>query len=445
MQSPPVRRATPKTIQVNYLARVEGEGALTVVFDGDRAREVRLDIFEPPRFIEGILRGRDRLEVPDITARICGICPFSHQLASAIALEAALGLQVTPGIRALRRLVHCGSWIESHVLHAFLLHAPDFLGYDDAIAMSREHGDLVRTALRLKKAGNALCTAVGGREIHPVNLRVGGFWRAPRKDELARVVPELLWARDAAVALVPVLARLPFPAFERDYELLALVHPEEYAFFEGRLVSSRGLDFEVADYAAHVTEEHVQRSNALHSRLRGGQAPHVGPLARFNLSFDRLRPIAQKAAQKARIAPGLSNPFKTLLVRAVEVIHCLDEALAIIAGYEPPPEGHVAVPAGPGTGAGAVEAPRGTLYHGYTLDQGGLVARARIVAPTSHNLAVMEEDLFELAPQLAALKHDAATLLAEQAVRNYDPCISCATHFLTLRREGGGAVPGEAS
>jgi sulfhydrogenase subunit alpha len=426
---------TPKTIHVSYLARVEGEGALTVVFQGDRAKEVRLDIFEPPRFVEGLLRGRDRLEVPDLVARICGICPFAHQTASSLALERALGLELPPALRALRRLIHCGSWIESHVLHAFLLHAPDFLGYDDVVAMSKDHGDVVRTALRLKKIGNALCAAVGGREIHPVNLRVGGFWRAPRRDELTPLLPDLAWARTAAEEAIPTLAALPFPALERDYELVALVHPEEYAFFEGRLVSSKGLDVDVGAYDAHVVEEHVQRSNALHSRLRGGNAPHVGPLARFNLSFDRLAPAAKKAAARAKIGPGLSNPFKTLLVRAVETIHCLDEAIRIIQAYEPPAEGHVDVPRRAAQGAAAVEAPRGTLYHAYEVDDGGLVARAKIVAPTSHNMAVIEEDLFAIAPTLARLDHRAATLLAEQTVRNYDPCISCATHFLTLKVE----------
>jgi sulfhydrogenase subunit alpha len=428
---------TPRTIQVSYLARVEGEGALTVVFDGERAKEVRLDIFEPPRFIEGIVRGRDRLELPDLVARICGICPFAHQTASSIAVERALGLELPAPVRALRRLVHCGSWIESHVLHAFVLHAPDFLGYDDVVAMSRDHGDLVRAALRLKKLGNALCAAVGGREIHPVNLRVGGFWRAPRRDELTPLLPELAWARKTAEELVPVLAELPFPELERDYELLALVHPDEYAFFEGRLVSSKGLDADVAEYDQHLEEEHVQRSNALHSRIRGRGAPHVGPLARFNLSFDRLAPAAKKAASRAGIGPGLANPFKTILVRAVEVIHCLDEAIRIIDGYEPPAEGHVEVPRRAGAGAAIVEAPRGALYHRYELDAGGLVTRAKIVAPTSHNMAVMEEDLFAIAPRLARMKHDAATLLAEQTIRNYDPCISCATHFLTLRIDRG--------
>jgi coenzyme F420-reducing hydrogenase alpha subunit len=424
--------STPRTIHVDYLARVEGEGSLTVVFQGSQAKEVRLDIFEPPRFIEGLLRGRDRLEAPDVTARICGICPFSHQLASSLAIERALSLETTTGIRSLRRLIHAGSWIESHVLHAFMLHAPDFHGYPGAIEMSKDHPELVQAALAVKKIGNALCAAVGGREIHPVNLRVGGFWRAPRKDELLPLVPRLAWARDAVLDLVPTLARLPFPSFDRDYELVALSHPDEYPFFEGRLVSSKGLDLDVADYDQHVVEEHVQRSNALHSRLRGGGVPHVGPLARFNLSYEKLSAPAQTAARKARIEPGLANPFKTLLVRAVEVVHCLDEAVRIIEGYQPPPSGFVEVPRRAGHAGWAVEAPRGVLYHAYTLDQAGLITRAKVVAPTSHNMAVMEQDLFAIAPQLAALKHEAATRLAEQAIRNYDPCISCATHFLTL-------------
>lgn len=428
---------TARTIHVDYLARVEGEGALTVVFQGDQAKEVRLDIFEPPRFIEGLLRGRDRLEAPDITARICGICPFSHQLASALAIEAAAGTAVTPGIRALRRLVAAGSWIESHVLHAFLLHAPDFLGYPGAVEMSADHPELVKAALRVKKIGNALCAAVGGREIHPVNLRVGGFWRAPRRDELTPLLPDLAWARDAVAGLLPALARLPFPAFDRDYELVSLVHPDEYPFFEGRLTSNKGLDVDVAEYDQHVVEEHVQRSNALHSRLKGRGVFHVGPLARFNLSYEKLAPAAQAAARRIKLEPGVMNPFKTLLVRAVEVIHCLDEAARIIEGYAPPPAGFVELPRVAGAAGWAVEAPRGVLYHGYATGPDGLITRAKVVAPTSHNMEVMEEDLFHLAPQLARLEHGAATRLAEQAVRNYDPCISCSTHFLALKVERG--------
>jgi len=428
---------TARTIHVDYLARVEGEGALTVVFQGDQAKEVRLDIFEPPRFIEGLLRGRDRLEAPDVTARICGICPFSHQLASSLAIEQALGVETTPGIRALRRLVAAGSWIESHVLHAFLLHAPDFLGYPGALEMSADHPELVKAALKVKKIGNALCAAVGGREIHPVNLRVGGFWRAPRRDELVPLLPDLAWARDAVAGLLPTLAKLPFPSFDRDYELVALSHPDEYPFFEGRLTSNKGLDIDVADYDQHVVEEHVQRSNALHSKLKGRGVFHVGPLARFNLSYEKLAPAAQAAARTVKLEPGVMNPFKTLLVRAVEVIHCLDEAVRTIEGYQPPPSGFVEIPKQAGSAGWAVEAPRGVLYHAYATGPDGLITRAKVVAPTSHNMEVMEADLFHLAPKLARLEHGAATRLAEQAVRNYDPCISCSTHFLTLKVERG--------
>ncbi len=429
---------TAKTIRVEYLARVEGEGALTIAFQGDRAREVRLDIFEPPRFIEGILRGRSQLDAPDITARICGICPFAHLAASCLAIEDALGLFVGAELRRLRRLIHCGSWIESHVLHAFLLHAPDFLGYQDVLGMAKDHRRQVQAALRLKKAGNALCAAVGGREIHPVNLRLGGFYRAPRRDDLVALLPELAWARQAALDAIPFLAKLPFPELERDYELVALHHPEEYAFFDGRIVSSKGLDIVAAEYDAHVVEEHVQRSNALHSKIRGRGAFLVGPLARFTLNHAQLRPVAKEAAARAGIAPGLKNPFRAILVRAVETVHCLDEAAEIIEDYREPAESHLEVPRRAGSGAAAVEAPRGLLFHAYTVGDDGLIKKARIVAPTSHNLPTMEEDLLHLAPRLARMPHAAATVLAEQAVRNYDPCISCATHFLRLRIERDG-------
>jgi sulfhydrogenase subunit alpha len=427
--------ANARTIQVDYLARVEGEGSLTIQLQGDQVTAVRLGIFEPPRFFEALLRGRAFREAPDITSRICGICPVAYLMSACHAMENALGVRVEGPLRALRRLLYAGEWIESHALHVFLLHAPDFLGYPDAMAMARDHGDWVKKGLRIKKAGNAVVEVLGGREIHPVNVRVGGFYRAPSRQELDSLLPELRWARDASAECLLWMAGFSFPAFERDYELVALRHDSEYPFCEGRLVSSKGLDIDVSDWDAHFVEEQVPHSNALHARIRGRGAYLCGPLARFNLNFEQLSPEVQRLAIGAGLAPPCRNPFHNILVRLVEIVHACEDAVRVIEGYAPPEAPFVEAAPRAATGFGGSEAPRGFLYHRYMLDQAGTILDAKIVPPTSQNQLSIEDDLFAMAAELARLPHEEATHRAEQAIRNHDPCISCATHFLTLAVE----------
>ncbi len=432
--SPPKDGAT-RTIQVDYLARVEGEGSLTIKLEGDRATEVRLGIFEPPRFFEGFLRGRAFREAPDITSRICGICPVAYMMSSCHAIEDALDLRLDGSLRALRRLLYCGEWLQSHGLHVFLLHAPDFLGYPDAMTMAKDHGDWVKKGLRLKKAGNAILDLLGGREIHPINVRIGGFYRAPAKVELERLLPELRWGREACAECLVWMASFPFPALERDYEFVGLRHDQEYPFCEGRIVSSKGLDIDVSEYDAHFVEEQVPHSTALHSRIRGRGAYLCGPLARLNLNFDHLSPDLQALAASVGLSIPCRNPFKSLLVRLVEMAHAFEEAIRVIERYVPPEAPFVEPALRAGTGFGATEAPRGLLYHRYSLDEEGTITDAQIVPPTSQNQLSIEEDLSELAPELVRLTHEEATHRAEQAIRNHDPCISCAAHFLTLELE----------
>jgi len=426
-----------RTIKVDYLARVEGEGALYVRLKDGVVTDVKLKIFEPPRFFEAFLRGRRYDEVPDITARICGICPIAYQMSSAHAMEDAFGVRVEGPLRALRRLIYCGEWIESHMLHVYMLHAPDFLGYEDAIQMAQDHPELVRRGLQLKKVGNEIVTLLGGREIHPINLRVGGFYRAPTKQELRPLVEKLEWAREAALETVRWTATLPFPDFEQDYEFVALRHPDEYAITEGRLVSNKGLDIAIREFDAHFEEEHVPYSNALHSRLKGRGAYLVGPLARYNLNFDKLSPPAQEAAREAGLGPECRNPFQSIIVRSVETLYACDEALRLIEAYEVPEQPAVAVEPRAGVGYGCTEAPRGILYHRYRLDEHGIVLDAKIVPPTAQNQKRIEEDLWHVVPQHIGLPSEELTWRCEQAIRNYDPCISCATHFLKLHLEEG--------
>jgi sulfhydrogenase subunit alpha len=426
------KKSKTKIIKVDTLARVEGEGALYIKVKEGSVEDVRLKIFEPPRFFEAFLRDRDFKEVPDITARICGICPVAYQMSSVHAMEDALGVKVDGQLRELRRLLYCGEWIESHALHIFMLHAPDFLGYEDAISMAKDHGDIVERGLKLKKAGNDLMAKIGGREIHPINVRVGGFYKVFKKQELQGLVEHLKWARDAALETVRWTAKLSFPEFEQDYEFVALRHPDEYPVNEGRLVSSAGLDIDISEFDQHFEEEHVEHSNALHSVLKERGAYFVGPMARFNLNFDRLSPIAKEAAQQAGLSGKCNNPFQSIIVRSVEVLYACDEALRILENYEMPTAPCIEIEPKAGTGYGCTEAPRGILYHRYTIDDSGKVLDAQIVPPTSQNQKTIENDLKHFVARYLDIPDLELTWQCEQAIRNYDPCISCATHFLKL-------------
>jgi len=424
-----------KTIKVDYIARVEGEGALFIKIKEGTVADVKLKIFEPPRFFEALLRGRKFTEAPDITARICGICPIAYQMSACHTMEDAIGVTVDGQLRALRRLIYCGEWIESHTLHIYMLHAPDFLGYESAIQMAKDHASIVQRGLQLKKAGNEIVSQLGGREIHPINVRVGGFYKVPTKAELAPLAEKLKWARAAALETVRWTATLPFPDFEKNYEFVALRHPDEYPFNEGSIVSNRGLDIGACEYDQHFVEEHIAHSNALHSALKERGAYFVGPIARYSLNFDRLSPLAQDAARNAGLGVVCYNPFKSIIVRSVEVLWACDEALRIIEQYEMPDKPAVDTAPHAGVGHGCTEAPRGILYHRYRIDEKGQILDAKIVPPTSQNQKIIEEDLWQFVPPRLDLPQDKLQWQCEQAIRNYDPCISCATHFLKLQVE----------
>jgi sulfhydrogenase subunit alpha len=426
---------TTRTIKVDILARVEGEGALTLVLDGERVVDARLELFEPPRLFEALMRGRACTEAPDITARICGICPVAYEMSACHAVEDALGVRVGGELRELRRLLYCGEWIESHVLHMVMLHAPDFLGFPDVVTLAKHHPERVASCLRIKKAGNALVATLGGREIHPVNVKMGGFYRVPRRAELEALLPVLGAALAEAEETLGWLATFEFPSFERDYELVSLRHPTEYPMNEGRLVSTKGLDIDVHEFGAHLQEHQVPHSTALQARIVGRGSYLSGPLARFAQNADRLSPRAAAAAARVGIDPTCRNPYRMLLVRGVETIYALGEAIRIIEAYTPPAEAAVPLVMRAGTGQAVTEAPRGILYHRYVLDDAGIVQDAQITPPTSQNQRSIEEDLLALGPMLASMSLEEARRRAEQAVRNYDPCISCSTHFLKLRFE----------
>jgi sulfhydrogenase subunit alpha len=423
-----------RQLRVSSLARVEGEGALHVVLADGQVERADLQIYEPPRFFEAFLRGREFPEAVDITSRICGICPVAYQTSAWNAMEDAFGVDVGARIGALRRLLYCGEWISSHALHIYLLHAPDFLGYPDAVALATDHRTIVERGLALKKAGNAVLELVGGRAIHPVNPRVGGFHRAPTAPELAPLAEQLRHALDDALTTVQWVAGFECPDLELDHDLLAARAPDRYAIENGRLVTSSGLNFAPNEFADHVVEHQVPHSTALHATL-DGRRYLTGPLARYTLNSEQLSPLARETAADAGLGPTCRNPYRSIVVRAIEIVYAIDEALRIIGSYERPDPSAADVAPRPAVGHGVSEAPRGLLYHRYELDAAGLIRSATIVPPTSQNQAAIEHDLARVVSANLDLDDAALTSLCERAIRNYDPCISCSTHFLDLTVE----------
>ncbi len=417
-----------KTIRLKQLARVEGDGGLSVNIKSGRVVEARFNITEPPRLFEAFLRGRHYTEVPDLAARICGICPLAYQLSAAMAMEKAFGLVVEPQAANLRRLIFLAEWIASHSLHIHLLHAPDFFDCADAIELSKKHPQVVRRGLRLKQIGNAIVRCVGGREVHPVNLRIGGFYRYPSRSALLALRADLQWALEAAHETVLWTAGLIFPDFQGDYVFLALHHPDRYAVLEGRLRFSAGTDLDIDDFENFIEEQQVAHSTALQARIRNQGAYMVGPLARFNLNFEQLSSSVQSAARSVGLQPVCSNPFKSIAVRAVEILQACEEALALVESYEAAEPAEKTVNAVAGSGFGCTEAPRGLCWHHYRLDKDGYVQQARIVPPTAQNLKVIEADLEAWVHQQKDLPLEQLQWKCEQLVRSYDPCISCSCH-----------------
>lgn len=424
-----------RRFEVKSLARVEGEGSLRVRVADGRVEIAEFSIYEPPRFFEKLVRGRAIHEVPDLVARICGICPVAYQLTACIALEQALGVTVTPGIAALRRLLYHGEWIQSHGLHVHLLHAPDFFGVDSGITLAASRPDLVTRGLRLKDLGARIMEVVGGRAVHPINVAVGGFHKAPSAASIRGLVPDLEWALAAALDLVGEVSRFDFPGLPHAYDGVCLRPDSGYPLDGGRIVSASGLDIGIGDYERHFAERQVPWSTALHSVKLPGETPYlVGPLARLNLCHDRLPAQTRRAVDACGIELPLTRSAQSIVARAIEIAAACEDALAIARGAAADVAAcRVAWEPQAGVGSHATEAPRGLLWHRYEIGADGLISHAAIVPPTSQNQAMIEADLKAMLPTVLDCDDAAATFACERLIRDYDPCISCATHFLRLR------------
>jgi sulfhydrogenase subunit alpha len=421
-------------VDTGPLARVEGEGSLTIEAAGNEVLDVKLNIFEPPRYFESLLRGRKVEDVVDIVSRICGICPVAYQVSALNALEGLFSIEVDEQVQRLRRILYYGEWIESHALHIFMLAAPDFLNVPDVIAIAKNSAELVKKALTVKKLGNRMMTVVGGREVHPVATRIGGVYKAPTKESLQAVAVELKGSLAFAKEAVKVVASFEKPRLQRnDVTLVALKDSARYAIDRGEIISNGGARLPPSSFEQYFEPHQVNYSNSLRWSLKGGGPYMVGPLARFNLNYSQLHPTALECAESVGFKPPVTDPFLSVVARAVELVHAIEEVSKEVDDYVRPPRSYVDYKYVEGTGFGVSEAPRGVLYHRYGVDSQGYVTNARIAPPTAQNLMRVEEDVRQLAPVILSKEPGEARRISEIAVRNYDPCISCATHFLKLR------------
>jgi coenzyme F420-reducing hydrogenase alpha subunit len=431
------------SINVEYLTRVEGHGNIVVNFREGRLEECRLDIIESPRFFEGMLRGRPVFEAPHISSRICGICSCGHTLASIQAAEDALGITPTEQTIKLRRLMLNYEILDSHILHIYILAVPDLAGAKSVIPMIETHNKAVRRALRMKKVVNNACDILTGRHVHPITAIIGGFTKLPGKSDLIAMHNLLTGLRGDTESTLELVSTFRFPAFERETEYVSLVSDgPEYPLLSGDLGSSEGVRMNKRDYRSMTNEFIVPHSSAKHTKL-SRDAYAVGALSRFNMNYDRLHPHARKTAERLGIKPRCANPYLNTVAQLVEWVHCLEESIVIIeelmkSGVDYSQElvvgvnEHKKIPVKKGSGVGAVEVPRGTLYHNYEIDENGIIVDANCIIPTNQNLHNIEHDMEKLVPEIMDKSQDEITLALEMLVRAYDPCISCSTHILKV-------------
>ncbi|KTC74851.1 coenzyme F420-reducing hydrogenase, alpha subunit [Legionella birminghamensis] len=421
------------SINVPILARVEGEGALELHIRNHKIKTLKLKIYEPPRLFEKFLEGRSYTDVLDFVARICGICPVAYQMSSAQAIEHCFGIQPTPWVRTMRRLFYCGEWLESHSMHIHFLALPDFLGFKSVLEMAKVYPDEVRCGMRLQALGNDLIKLLGGRSVHPVGACVGGFFKAPNRSEINRILDTAKERLKDCEQLISWLAGLSLPDNSHEFTSVSLYHPTEYPLNEGRLVSDHGLNINIEEFDTYFKESQVPYSNALHCLLQ--DKPYlVGPLARVNNCFGHLPTAIHLLLQHLKINFPSRNMFHSIIARAVEIYYSVLESIRILEQYETPNQSCQEITAHAGIGFGCTEAPRGILWQRYQFDDKGQVVSARIVPPTSQNQARIEEDLRISLGQFGIDKEE-ETLRSycEMIIRNYDPCISCSTHFLKIK------------
>jgi len=417
-------------ITVEHVARIEGHGTISVELEGSTVKDVRMDIVEPARFFESMVVGRRFDEVSLITSRICGICSPNHAVTSLKAVEDAMGVEVSERTKLLRKLMVYGSYLQNHATHLYVFAAPDFVGLPSVFPLAQTHPDVVERALKIKKAGNELTALVGGRPVHPVTAVVGGFTAEPTASDLAHFRSLLASLVEDAVLTTQLFDSFEVPEFATSGDMLAMVADDDYAIYDGDVAAMEaGWRRPANEYRDYITEEVFAHSNAKHS-TSGGRSFMVGSLPRVNLSRDRLMPRAAQALASLGIAPAEKNTFYNNVCQAIELIDACErcvtycERLIDEGGSSKPVDFRIRA----GSGVGATEAPRGTVYHGYSIDDDGFVTAGNVITPTAQNLGNLEADMRAFAPTIAGEAREDFVLGMEKLVRAYDPCLSCSVH-----------------
>jgi coenzyme F420-reducing hydrogenase alpha subunit len=428
-------------INVNYLTRVEGHGNIVVEVKDGKLEICRLEIVESPRFFEGFLRGRSIFEAPHITSRICGICACGHTLASIQAAEDALGIKPTEQTTLLRKLLLHYEELDSHILHIYLLVAPDLVGVPSFVPLIKSHPEVVRRALRMKRLCNELCDILVGRHVHPISAVVGGFTKLPSHNDLEEMHKRLIELRKDMETTVELFTNLTFPEFERETEYVALVNDEEeYPLLYGDIGSTDGYRVSKYEYKTVTNEFIVPYASAKRTKWHRDSYA-VGALARFNLNHEKLHPKAKEAANTLNLRPKCINPYLNTVAQIVECVHCVEDAIRIIEtlwqkgiNYDeivvPDLNQNGNLPQRAGEGVGAVEVPRGLLIHHYEIDERGVFKNANCVIPTNQNTHNIELDMIKFVPEIINQSQEEIKLALEMLVRAYDPCISCSVHMI---------------
>lgn len=423
-----------KIVKIDYLSRVEGEGGVVVEIKDNRIAKLQMKIFEAPRFFEAFLKGRTPQDVIDFTARICGICPVAYQMSAVHAIEKIFGVAIDKPVHDLRRLLYCGEWIESHALHIYLLHGPDFYGIESAWA-NKDYLPYAKRGLGLKKLGNRILSVLGGRAVHPISVRVGGFYKVPEKKELAPLLQDLETAYEESMNGIKWAAGLKFTNDPMDIEYVSLIHTDEYPMNEGHVTSSKGIDLTMDKFLDGIQEYQVAHSTALHSGIKRGTSvsPYLaGPAARLNLNHDKLPQEIKVIMKNCSIELPLKNTQMGIIARSVELAYAIHEAMMIIRDYEKPDRPYKDFTPCHGEAVWITEAPRGILIHRYEFDEHGHVLNARIIPPTSQNLAMIETEIRHFVHSNTGLDTAAMKKGIEGIIRSYDPCISCSVHLVTV-------------
>jgi len=425
---------TTVNVNVHHLTRVEGHGNIVVDVKNGELVKCEWQVVEAPRFFEAMLRGRPYSEASHITSRICGICSVGHATASLRASENALGVEISEQTELLRKLLFHGEMIDSHVLHVYLLVAPDFFGAGSVLPLAASHPEVVLRALRIKKLSGDLCAMVAGRHTHPIAMTIGGFTHLPTIKELLAMRERLVSAREDMDESIALFKTLPWPDFERETEYVSLQKDDEYAFIDGRITTTDGFSFSLSEYRKVTNEYSVPQSTAKWAR-HNRESYMVGALARFNNNYEQLHPRAKAAAAELGMEPIVYNPFLNSAAQAIEMVHCVEDSIHIIdelvdrgiqqeEAYEFQGKG--------GEGVGSCDVPRGILFHNYVIGDDGLIQGANCIIPTNQNHANIEADMRALLPQIIDRPQEEITLMMEMLVRAYDPCISCSTHLLAV-------------